>query len=438
MSERGPESEVVVGLVETHGRRETEALLEGLEVIPRRAVDYRGTRVLEFDIDAALARKPSLLLLDELAHTNAPGSRHKKRWQDIEELLAAGIDVYTTLNVQHIESLVDVVSDITGVLIRESVPDSFLDRADEIEMVDLPPDDLLQRLREGKVYVPEQAEWARENFFRKGNLIALRELALRQTAQRVDAQMEFYRKTEGIAEPWAVRERILRVHRGSRERRALGARRPPPRGSPPGRLDRGPRRDTGAAPRIPIRPRLHRRDSRLRVRAGCRDAGPDRVEGPRRDSGLCARPQRLANHRRAIEETALARDREAEPGAGAFQAGGRRHLGHTGRGRARAARRASPGSRARGEVEPRMEGLPGHPPHRGSMHGHCGAHVPELRSFQPRDGLSGWGRRGRHRVRPRSRNRRLRTWSHCRSTFSSSLLDTRFTSTTLSTSSRSA
>jgi two-component system sensor histidine kinase KdpD len=201
--------EVVVGLVETHGRRETEALLEGLEVIPRLAVEYRGTRVLEFDIDAALARKPSLLLLDELAHTNAPGSRHKKRWQDIEELLAAGIDVYTTLNVQHIESLVDVVSDITGVLIRESVPDSFLDRADEIEMVDLPPDNLLQRLREGKVYVPEQAEWARENFFRKGNLIALRELALRQTAQRVDAQMEFYRKTEGIAEPWAVRERIL-------------------------------------------------------------------------------------------------------------------------------------------------------------------------------------------------------------------------------------
>src|SRR4249920_3805401 len=148
-------SEVVVGLVETHGRRETEALLEGLEVIPRRPIEYRGTRVLEFDIDAALARKPGLLLLDELAHTNAPASRHKKRWQDIEELLAAGIDVYTTLNVQHVESLVDVVSDITGILIRESVPDSFLDRADEMEMVDLPPDDLLQRLRESKVYVPE-------------------------------------------------------------------------------------------------------------------------------------------------------------------------------------------------------------------------------------------------------------------------------------------
>ncbi len=201
--------DVVVGLAETHGRRETESLLEGLEVIPRRAVEYRGTRVQEFDIDAALARRPKILLIDELAHTNAPGVRHRKRWQDVEELLAAGIDVYTTLNVQHVESLVDVVNDITGVTIRESVPDLFLDRADEIEMIDLPPDDLLQRLHEGKVYIPEQAEWARENFFRKGNLIALRELALRQTAQRVDAQMETYRRAEGIADPWAVRERIL-------------------------------------------------------------------------------------------------------------------------------------------------------------------------------------------------------------------------------------
>ncbi|MGH7682222.1 MAG: DUF4118 domain-containing protein, partial [Candidatus Eiseniibacteriota bacterium] len=202
-------ADVAVGLAETHGRRETEALLAGLEVLPRRAVEYRGTRVPEFDLDAALARKPQLLLLDELAHSNAPGARHRKRWQDVEELLAAGIDVYTTLNVQHVESLVDVVGDITGVRIRESVPDTFLDRADEIEMIDLPPDDLLQRLSEGKVYVPEQAEWARKNFFQKGNLIALRELALRQTAQRVDAQMETYRRSQGIAEPWAVRERIL-------------------------------------------------------------------------------------------------------------------------------------------------------------------------------------------------------------------------------------
>ena len=202
-------TDVVVGLVETHGRPETEALLEGLEVIPRRVVEYRGTRLQEFDLDAALARKPRLILVDELAHTNAPGSRHRKRWQDVEELLAAGIDVATALNVQHVESVVDVVADITGTLMRETVPDSILERADEVEMVDLPPDDLLQRLREGKVYVPEQAEWARENFFKKPTLIALRELALRQTAQRVDAQMEFYRRTEGIAEPWAVRERML-------------------------------------------------------------------------------------------------------------------------------------------------------------------------------------------------------------------------------------
>lgn len=202
-------TDVVLGLVETHGRRETEALLTGLEVIPRRSLEYRGITLQEFDLDATLKRRPGLVLLDELAHTNVPGSRHRKRWQDVEELLAAGIPVYTTLNVQHVESLVDVVGDITGITIRESVPDAILERADEIELIDLPPDDLLQRLHEGKVYIPEQAEWARENFFRKPTLIALRELALRQTAQRVDAQMEFYRRTEGIANPWAVSERML-------------------------------------------------------------------------------------------------------------------------------------------------------------------------------------------------------------------------------------
>jgi two-component system sensor histidine kinase KdpD len=202
-------TDLVVGLVETHGRRETEALLDGLEVMPRVSLEYRGTRLTEFDLDAALKRRPGLLLVDELAHTNAPGSRHARRWQDVLELLDAGIDVATTLNVQHVESLNDVVAQITGINVRETVPDSVLDRADEIEMVDLPPDDLLQRLREGKVYVPEQAARAREAFFRKGNLIALRELALRQAAQRVDAQMESYRRAQGIAEPWAVRERIL-------------------------------------------------------------------------------------------------------------------------------------------------------------------------------------------------------------------------------------
>jgi len=201
--------DVVVGWVETHGRSETGALLGGLEILPRGKVEYRGTQLEEFDLDAALARKPSLLLLDELAHTNAPGSRHRKRWQDVQELLGAGIDVYTTLNVQHIESLYDVVAEITGVRQRETLPDSMVDRADEIELVDLPPDDLLQRLREGKVYVPEQIGRAVEHFFRKGNLIALRELALRRVAARVDAQMEHYRRTQGIARSWAVGGRMI-------------------------------------------------------------------------------------------------------------------------------------------------------------------------------------------------------------------------------------
>jgi two-component system sensor histidine kinase KdpD len=202
-------ADVVVGLVETHRRKETETLLAGLEVIPRRTVEYRGTTLAEFDIDAALSRKPAIILVDELAHTNAPDSRHKKRWQDIYELLGAGISVYTTVNVQHLESLNDVVTQITGISMRETIPDFLLDRADEIELVDLPPDDLLQRLKEGKVYVPELAAQARENFFRKGNLLALRELALRRTAERVDAQMQSYREMKGVKEVWPAAERIL-------------------------------------------------------------------------------------------------------------------------------------------------------------------------------------------------------------------------------------
>src|SRR5690242_2875947 len=184
--------DVVVGVVETHGRPETSALLEGLEVLPRRPLEYRGITLHEFDLDAALARRPALLLVDELAHTNAPGSRHARRSQDVEELLAAGINVYTTLNVQHLESLNDVVAQITGVQVRETVPDSILDQADEVELADLSAEDLLTRLREGKVYVPEQAARAVEQFFRKGNLIALRELALRRAAEGVDAQMRGY------------------------------------------------------------------------------------------------------------------------------------------------------------------------------------------------------------------------------------------------------
>ena len=201
--------DVVVGYVETHGRKETEALLEGLEVIPRRRVPYRHVILEEMDLDAILARRPELVLVDELAHTNAPGSRHLKRYQDVEELLDAGIQVYTTLNVQHLESLNDVVAQITGIRVRETVPDRIFDGADEVELIDLPPEELLQRLKEGKVYVPEQAERAMRKFFRPGNLLALRELALRRTAQRVDREMRAYMVTHGIPGPWPAGERVL-------------------------------------------------------------------------------------------------------------------------------------------------------------------------------------------------------------------------------------
>jgi two-component system sensor histidine kinase KdpD len=176
--------DVVIGVVETHRRPETEALLTDLPVIPRRVVDHRGVLLAEFDLDAALARKPARILVDELAHTNAPGSKHVKRWQDVIELLDAGIDVHTTVNVQHIESLSDVIQQITGVRVRETVPDGVIERADQIELVDISPDELLTRLAEGKVYVPEQAQRAVQNFFQKGNLLALRELALRRTGSR--------------------------------------------------------------------------------------------------------------------------------------------------------------------------------------------------------------------------------------------------------------
>jgi two-component system sensor histidine kinase KdpD len=201
--------DVAVGYVEAHGRTETEALLEGLEALPPRAVDYQGATLREFDLDAAQARRPTLILVDELAHTNAPGSRHAKRWQDVLELLDAGINVYTTLNVQHVESLNDVVARITGVVVRETVPDSVLEHADEVELIDLPPDDLRQRFKDGKVYVPDQAQEALRNFFRKGNLIALRELALRRVAERVDAQMRVYMREHVIAKVWPATERLL-------------------------------------------------------------------------------------------------------------------------------------------------------------------------------------------------------------------------------------
>ncbi len=201
--------DVVVGVIETHGRKETEAQLERLPLLPRKVVEYRGTQLEEFDLAQALARKPAVLLLDELAHTNAPGMQHPKRYQDVQELLEAGIEVHTTLNVQHVESLNDVVAQITQVRVRETVPDAILDRADEIELVDLPPDELLQRLREGKVYLREQAARAVDHFFQRGNLLALRELALRRTADRVDAEMQAYRLEHDIHGTWAAGERIL-------------------------------------------------------------------------------------------------------------------------------------------------------------------------------------------------------------------------------------
>ena len=200
---------VLVGVVETHGRRETEAILEGLEVLGRKPIEYKGRAYLEFDLDEALARKPALLLVDEYAHSNAPSSRHPKRWQDVEELLNAGIDVWTTLNVQHLESLVDVVWKITGIRQRETVPDSALSRANDIELVDITPDELRQRLAEGKVYLPDTARMASANFFKPENLTALRELALRRMAQTVDDQLLHAMRQKGVEGPWAAGERIL-------------------------------------------------------------------------------------------------------------------------------------------------------------------------------------------------------------------------------------
>lgn len=201
--------DVVVGLVETHHRQETIAVLQGLEVLPPKLVQRRGTVLREFDLDGALKRRPALILVDELAHSNAVGCRHPKRWQDIEELLLAGIDVYSTLNVQHLESLNDDINQVTGIQVSETVPDTVFELADEIELIDLPPDDLLTRLKEGKVYIPQQAERAMQHFFRKGNLIALRELSLRLTADRVDAQMLDYRDDNAIRDVWQVGECIL-------------------------------------------------------------------------------------------------------------------------------------------------------------------------------------------------------------------------------------
>ncbi|MEG0675850.1 MAG: sensor histidine kinase KdpD [Comamonas sp.] len=207
--ERQAGREVLVGLVETHGRAETEQQLHTLELLPRRMLNYQGKQLPEFDLDAALLRRPGVLLLDELAHSNVAGSRHPKRWQDVQELLDAGIDVWTTLNVQHLESLNDVVGGIVGIQVHETVPDQIFDEADEVIVVDIPPEELLKRLKSGKVYPLEQAERASRNFFRLGNLLALRELALRRTADRVDEDMRDYRRERAIGEVWPARERLL-------------------------------------------------------------------------------------------------------------------------------------------------------------------------------------------------------------------------------------
>ena len=207
--ERDAGIEVVVGYVEPHGRPETEALLAGLEALPTREVPYRGVTLREFDLDAALARRPQLILVDELAHANAAGSRHTKRWQDVEELLDAGIDVWTTLNVQHIESLNDVIAQITGVVVREPLPDAVLEQADEIELIDLTPEELMERLEAGKVYIPQQAERALQNFFHKSNLVALRELSLRQAAHRLQRDVDAARHERAADAPWLTSERLL-------------------------------------------------------------------------------------------------------------------------------------------------------------------------------------------------------------------------------------
>src|SRR3990167_2112337 len=201
--------EVVAGLVETHDRKDTEALLTGLELLPRRSLDYGGHALTEFDLDAALQRQPKLILVDELAHTNVPGSRHKRRYQDIEELLAAGIDVYTTLNIQHLASLNDLVLQITGVRVRETVPDQFIDRAHEIVFVDLPPDNLIERLRQGTGSLPEYARSALDSFFSRANLPALREVAMREVMERVDSQLQTELHAQAHPADYRIQEKLL-------------------------------------------------------------------------------------------------------------------------------------------------------------------------------------------------------------------------------------
>ncbi|MBP1761169.1 MAG: osmosensitive channel histidine kinase, partial [Firmicutes bacterium] len=201
--------DVVAGYVETHGRKETEALLKGLPIVLLKSMEYKGRQFMEMDLDELLKRRPEIALVDELAHTNVPGARHNKRYQDVEELLSAGINVYTTVNIQHLETMNDIVAQITGVVVKETVPDRILEMAAQIRLVDIPPEELIQRFKEGKVYVPDQANDALKKFFRPGNINALRELAMRYTAQRVDHQLESYMQMHGIVGPWPAGEKLM-------------------------------------------------------------------------------------------------------------------------------------------------------------------------------------------------------------------------------------
>ena len=325
-----------------------------MEILPRRQVEYRGRMLEEMDLDALLARHPQLALVDELAHTNAPGSRHPKRYMDVEELLAAGIDVYTTLNIQHVESLNDVVARITRIRVRETVPDSVIDRADDIELIDLTPEDLIQRLREGKVYVPHQAERAIRHYFSPGNLTALRELALRRTAQRVDEQMVRYMQAHAIKGPWAAGERVLVCVSGDADSAAVvrHARRMADRLQ--GAMDRAARRDVAQPAHDRGRAELCRRGVAAGDAARRRGGHAARRRRRRDRCRLRARQQRDADRRRAGAAIAVAGHRVRLGGAADHSQGGRR--GHRPCHRAsRATTRATDAPRP--PAEPRTFGL---------------------------------------------------------------------------------
>ncbi len=302
---------LMVGLVETHGRAETEAMARDLPRLPLKAVPYRDRMLQEFDLDAALAwakqHAEPLVLLDELAHSNAPGSRHPKRWQDVEELLDAGIDVWSTMNVQHLESLNDIVSGITGIRVWETVPDRLFDEADEVVVVDLPPDELLQRLKAGKVYLPQQAERAAGNFFRKGNLLALRELALRRTADRVDDEMQAYRRRSSVQIDLAQPRGAAGLRRQRRTWRQGGACLCPPGGAARGAVACRACRNPGGAPAARSAPREGAARAQAGAGAGRHRGHAGRARGRRGAGALCARTQPVAaGHRPRAAALALA------------------------------------------------------------------------------------------------------------------------------------